>query len=514
MITIQITETAFWDNQAEGYIFFMNEGLSNSSDLSNLSKIEREFYPHVKALLKKHEFEGKKGQSFALTAMHKDKFIEFIFVGLGKGEKVWHVELEILRRAIGQTVHILKKKNITNAILAMPEETVYKIDRGQLLKQMVMTAYMAAYEFVALKTSTKPKAWQTSLLIEVRPDEAGIMSNACEHGTIIGNAINKAREWADTPANIMTPTALAEQAQKIADKHGFKCTVFGREKALELGMGAFCSVDAGSDQDGKFVVLEHKAKSKDASTIALVGKGVMFDTGGISLKPSNSMSGMKFDMSGAACVLAVMDILGHIKTLDLNVIALTPLVENMPSGKATRQDDVVVAMNGKTIEIKNTDAEGRLILADALCYAEKFYSPDVMIDVATLTGACSYALGFFYSGLMTQDEHLQRELPELGQLTGDRIWPLPLDDDFKPANKSDVADVSNSGSSAYKAGTIIGACFLSEFVKKARWAHIDIAGTADNVPDINYLGKTASGAGIRLLTEYVMSFSELENRKK
>ncbi len=182
----------------------------------------------------------------------------------------------------------------------------------------------------------------------------------------------------------------------------------------------------------------------------------------------------------------------------------------MPSGKAAKEDDVVIAMNGKSIEIKNTDAEGRLILADALCYAEKYYNPDVIIDIATLTGACLMALGYFYSGLMTQDEYLLKTLPELGKKTGDRVWPLPLDDDFKPANKSHVADVANTGSPAYKAGTIIGACFLSEFVKKTPWAHIDIAGTADSVPDVNYLGngQGATGAGIRLLTEFVLSYKK------
>lgn len=512
MITVKTTTTVFWDNQVEGYVFFMNEGLENASDLSNLSKIESDFYPHVKQLLKRHEFEGKKGQSFALTAMKDDKFVEFIFVGLGKGKGPWFAELEDLRRTVGQTVGILKKKGIKTAVVAFPEEDVFKVDRGQLLKQITITAYMAAYEFVELKNKTKPKAWSSELFIEVRADEDQAMINALKQGTIIGQSINKARQWADTPANILTPTALAQQAEEMAKKHGLKSTVFGRDKAFELGMGAFCAVDSGSDQDGKFVILEHKAQSSDAPTIALVGKGVMFDSGGISLKPSSYMAGMKFDMCGAASVLGTMDIIGQLKP-DINVVGLTPLVENMPSGSATRQDDIVTAMNGKTIEIKNTDAEGRLILADALCYAEKFYNPEVIIDLATLTGACLYALGYFFSAVMTQDEQLQDLLPDLGKLTGDRAWALPLDGDFKKANKSDYADVSNTGSPKYKAGTIIAGCFLSEFVEKARWAHIDIAGTADSVPDINYLGKTASGAGIRLLTEFVMGYRELMDKK-
>ncbi len=507
MIDVQITQTKFWENNVEAYVFLMNEGLNNSSDLSHLSKIENDFYPHVKEVLKRHKFEGKKGQSFILTATRGNDLIEFIFIGLGKGTNKWHIELENLRRAIGQTITSIKSKALSSAVVALPNEEPFNVDRAQLLKQMVITAYMADYQFNTLKSATKPKPWDGTLLIEVAVDEEQNMVNALSQGTIIGKTINEAREWADTPANIMTPTLLSQEAKKIADKYNFKYTVFGRDKALELGMGAFCAVDAGSEQEGKFVVLEHKATSSDAPTIALVGKGVMYDTGGISLKPASYMTGMKFDMSGAAAVIATMSILGELKP-DINVIGVTPLVENMPSGSASRQDDIVTAMNGKTIEIKNTDAEGRLILSDALCYTEKNYSPDIMIDVATLTGACLYALGYFYSGLMTQDDELQALLPQLGQLTGDRIWPLPLDDDFKPANKSDVADVANSGSPRYKAGTIIGGCFLSEFVDKARWAHIDIAGTADGVPDVNYLGKTSAGAGIRLLTEFVMATAE------
>jgi leucyl aminopeptidase len=252
--------------------------------------------------------------------------------------------------------------------------------------------------------------------------------------------------------------------------------------------------------------MEYRADEK-APVIALIGKGVTYDTGGISLKGASFMEGMHYDMSGAAAVIATMNIIAQLKP-KVNVVGITPLVENMPSGKASRQDDIIRAMNGKTIEIKNTDAEGRLILADAICYAEKFYKPDVMIDIATLTGACMRALGYFYSGLMTDDEYLLEQLPKLGQKTGDRVWALPFDEDYKPANKSKVADIANSGSVRYHAGAITAAWFLRSFVEKTPWAHLDIAGTADSVPDINYLGKTSAGAGIRLLTEFVLNYKK------
>ncbi len=191
---------------------------------------------------------------------------------------------------------------------------------------------------------------------------------------------------------------------------------------------------------------------------------------------------------------------------EVNVIGITPLVENMPSGRACKQDDIVTFMNGKTAEIKNTDAEGRLILADALCYAEKFYKPEVIIDIATLTGLCLHFFGHFYTALLTKDEILGTKLQAVSLVTGDKVWPAPFDDDFKDAIKSDVADIANIGSTAYRGGTITAAWFLSNFVEKAKWAHLDIAGTADSVPGISYFGKGATGAGVRLLTEFVMNY--------
>lgn len=366
---------------------------------------------------------------------------------------------------------------------------------------------MAAYDFDTYKSEKKHADYRGSILLCLETSEEEACDRALNEAAIIAQAINQARHWADTPGNIMTPTALSQEAQLLADKHGLACTIFGKERALELGMGSFLSVDQGSAQDGKFVVLEYTSTVKDAPVIALCGKGITFDTGGISLKPSNSMDGMKFDMSGAAAVIAAIAVIAQLKPA-ISVVAIAPLTENMPSGTASRQDDIVRAMNGKTIEIKNTDAEGRLILADALCYAEKFYSPAVIIDIATLTGACAYALGHFYSAVMTRDAQLAEQLIAAGKKSGDRIWELPLDDDFIKANASEVADVNNSGSRAYLAGTIIGACFLENFVSKSRWAHLDIAGTAHDVPDINYVGRGATGAGIRALIEFIMQYGK------
>ncbi len=509
MISLQLSKKKFWDNAVEGYIFFLNENLESVSSLAKFDVIEKEYYPQLRSILKKHQFEGKRGQSLVLSGARAKSLVQFIFIGVGTLEDDWHVELEHLRRAIGLVVHILKKFSITSATYALPDEKPFGVSNTELLQQLSITAHMASYEFVTFKSEKKKTTFKCTLTVAINPnfDERSFTLQIA-HADVLGAAINNARHWADMPANFMTPTALAEEAQKVADKHkNVDCTVFGREKALELGMGGFCAVDAGSDQDGKFIVLEYKA-SKKAPTVALVGKGVVFDTGGVNLKPTNSIEHMKYDMTGAASVIALMDAFAQLKP-DVNIICLAPCVENMPSGKAARPDDIITCMNGKTVEIKNTDAEGRLILADALCYAEKFYKPDYIIDIATLTGAVLYALGHLYTGLMTPNQELAERLIKFGKTTGDRVWPLPLDNDFKEAIKCDIADIHNNGSPAYYAGTIVGACFLSNFVSKARWAHLDVAGTAHDVTGVNYVGKGATGASMRLLTAFVMS---LDNR--
>jgi len=527
MISLKLTQKNFWDNEVEGYIFLMGENLDSVSDLATLDTIEQDFYPNLKIILKKHMFTGKKNETFVLTGMRNGKLVQLLFAGVGKLDKSWDVNLEVIRRTYASVIQRMKKLAIPSAIIALPdisfiipssgartEEAEGRLEvsgarnfsREELLKQFALVAHMANYEFTQFKSSAPKDPWSCTISIEINEQcDSKTYQTYLETGDIMGKAINQARDWIDLPGNIMTPTNLSEQARKISQEHDLKYTVFGREKALELGMGAFCAVDAGSDQDGKFVILEYHTKKSGAPTIALCGKGITFDTGGISLKPATGMTGMKYDMSGAAAVIATMKILAQLKP-EINVIGLTPIVENMPSGKAARQDDVVTAMNGKSIEIKNTDAEGRLVLSDTLCYAEKFYKPDIIIDIATLTGACSIALGHFYTALLTRDDILADTLFNLGKTTGDRVWRLPLSDDYKPAFGSEVADVSNTSSPAYMAGTIVGGAFLETFVDKARWVHLDIASTAHDVPGINYVGKGSTGAGIRLLVEFVMNY--------
>ncbi len=507
MITIQLTKSPCWQQPSEAYIIFCDDKLASVTPTAPLSTIEQENSALIE-ILKRNRFEGKCGQSFAFTGTLNAKLATIIFIGLGALKRGHHHELESLRRGLCTALQTLKKLRLKTACIALPESTLYGLTSAQLLHHVVIATHMSTYDFIDFKPEALKDPWTVTLLMAT--ENTADAATALETANLIGQTINKARRWADSPANVMTPTVLSEEAKKIAIAHNLKHTIFGREKALELGMGGFCAVDAGSDQDGKFVVLEYKTTVANAPTIALCGKGVHFDTGGINIKPTSGISGMKFDMSGAASVIAMMGLFGQLKPA-INIIGLTPLVENMPSGKASRPDDIITCMNGKTVEIRNTDAEGRLILSDTLCYAEKFYSPDIIIDIATLTGAVQHGLGHFYTAVLTKDDQLASALLAIGKATGDRTWQLPLDDDFKEAIKTDVADIHNNGSSAYYGGTIVGACFLQNFVEKSRWVHLDIAGTAHDVPGINYVGKGATGASIRLLTEFLLNYGQYKD---
>jgi leucyl aminopeptidase len=276
------------------------------------------------------------------------------------------------------------------------------------------------------------------------------------------------------PSNICTPAYLAEQALGMAKTHNLKCEVLEQKDMEKLGMGSLLSVTRGSAQPPKLIVLHHDGAAKGDKPVALVGKGITFDTGGISLKPAPEMDEMKYDMCGAASVLGTFKALAQMR-LPLNVVGIIPTCENMPGGTATKPGDVVTSMSGQTIEILNTDAEGRLILCDALTYAERF-EPDTVVDIATLTGACVIALGHVAHGLFANDDGLARELLAAGDAAYDRAWQMPLWDDYQEQLRTNFADMANIG--GRPAGSVTAACFLSRFTKKFRWAHLDIAGTA------------------------------------
>jgi len=320
---------------------------------------------------------------------------------------------------------------------------------------------------------------------------------AVRHGMATSAGIHLAKDLGNLPGNVCTPTYLATQAQKLAKQHSkIKTSVLEESDMEKLGMGSLLSVSIGSRQPAKLITMEYMAGDKKQAPIVFVGKGVTFDSGGISLKPGGGMDEMKYDMCGAASVIGVMNAIAEMQ-LDINVVGIVPTVENMPDGLASRPGDIVTSMSGQTIEILNTDAEGRLILCDALTYAEKF-NPDVVIDIATLTGACIVALGAHPAGLLSNHNPLANDLLSAGQTSGDRCWQLPLWDDYQDQLKSNFADMANIGGKG--AGTITAACFLSRFTKKYHWAHLDIAGVAWK----SGVHKGATGRPVGLLAQYVL----------
>jgi leucyl aminopeptidase len=300
------------------------------------------------------------------------------------------------------------------------------------------------------------------------------------------------------PGNVATPTYIANQARELAQRHGFEVTVLDKASIVREKMGALLSVAQGSAEEPRFIALEYKGS--DAAPVVLVGKGVTFDSGGISIKPAQNMEDMKYDMSGAAAVLGTFEALGRLKP-KVHVVGLIPSTENMPSGTAVKPGDVVTSHLGKTIEVINTDAEGRLILCDALSYARR-YQPAAVVDIATLTGAMVVALGHTATGVMGDDEKLIEELRAAGDKAGERIWPLPLWEDYRDLMKSDIADVKNSG--GRPAGSISAGWFLKEFVDGFPWAHLDIAGTAYTERDEPTRVKGPTGMGVRLFTEFLL----------
>jgi leucyl aminopeptidase len=309
--------------------------------------------------------------------------------------------------------------------------------------------------------------------------------------------VDLAKEWANRPANHATPTHLAQAARALAKQPGIQCKVLGPKEVERLGMGAFLAVARGAVEPLRFIVLEYKSPKAKGAPVVLVGKGITFDTGGISMKPAADMDEMKFDMSGAASVLGVFEALGQLQPA-LHVVGLIPATENMPDGQAVKPGDVVTSMSGQTIEILNTDAEGRLVLCDALTYAER-YKPAAVIDIATLTGACVIALGAVRSGLFTPSDELAQAISEAGEASGDLCWRMPLDDDYADGLKSRFADVANVGGRA--AGAVTAAKFLQRFASKLPWAHLDIAGTAW----CSGAAKGATGRPVGLLLQYLLS---------
>jgi leucyl aminopeptidase len=356
----------------------------------------------------------------------------------------------------------------------------------------------ASYSYTT--TLSKPKARSLKQVQISTEHTSPALSQAVAHAQALVAGVELAKEWANRPANHATPTHLAQAAKGLAKGAAFKCEVLGPKEVAKLGMGAFMAVAQGAAEPLRFIVLRYNGAAASLAPVVLVGKGITFDTGGISIKPAPEMDEMKYDMGGAASVLGVFKALAEIKPA-VNVVGLIPATENMPDGLAVKPGDVVTSMSGQTIEILNTDAEGRLVLCDALTYAERF-KPQAVIDIATLTGACVIALGSVRTGLFSDHDGLAQQLAQAGELSGDLCWRMPLDDDYAEGLKSRFADVANVAGRA--AGSVTAAKFLQRFTEKFAWAHLDIAGTAWR----SGAAKGATGRPVSLLLQYLLSVAE------
>jgi leucyl aminopeptidase len=368
----------------------------------------------------------------------------------------------------------------------------------ELTESFLIGLLLGLYQFNEFKTIDRDKIKEIEELVLLGETDEEIQSinDGVRPGKIISEAVCMARDLVNGPSNKVTPTVLAKKAEEMAKEHHMGVQVLEVNQAEAMGMGAFVAVAKGSQEPGKFIILEYN-KDKGLDTIALVGKGITFDSGGISIKPSEKMERMKDDMSGAAAVLATMQVASKLQ-IPLHIVGIIPATENLPSGKAYKPGDILKTLSGQTVEVISTDAEGRLILSDALTYSLR-YQPKGIIDLATLTGACVIALGDYVIGLFGNDESLLKGIEEASEKTGERVWKLPLWDEYFDYLKSDVADFRNVGTRA--AGAIIGAIFLSKFVEKIPWVHLDIAGPASIEKDRPYVPKGGTGVGVRLVVQ-------------
>jgi len=503
MVNVSLSTKDLLAQKVDCYAYMVEK----DSDITHVSKDLKKISPDFAAIIKQRKFVGNAQEVATVPVVIEGRVAFVIVVGIGKESKSVSA-IERYRRALGQLikeVSACKGKSVALQVLA-------KLGVGAsafyMAEQTTITLQMAQYHFDDYLTDKKSKENKLAEIILVADEkykkeaERGI-----KEGNIIAQAVNQARHWVDTPPSNLTPQHLVEEAQKVAKRNDLKFTAFHEKEIIKMGMGGLAAVSRGSDVDCALIILEYKAQSKNAPTLCFVGKGITFDSGGLSLKPADYMETMKEDMSGAAAVICAIDALAQLKP-DLNIISIAPTSENLPSGRATKPGDIVTFYNGKTAEIKNTDAEGRLILADALSYAVKHYKPDVIIDLATLTGACSRALGPFYSGLFSEHPELVDQVRKAAELSGELVWQLPMGDDYKKAITSTVADICNIGSKQIPAGASTAAHFLQYFVDDVPWVHLDIAGTAFDVPNISYYRSGGTGVGVRLLVGLAMNWNK------
>lgn len=466
---------------------FENKKLSASAELIDVASGNA-----ISAVIKAGDMSGDLATTLLMHQLPNVMAKRVLLVGLGKQSEFG---VKQYLKAIRAAVKALPKvaKEVGFYLTELPVTAMMLQEKTAQIAEIILDA---TYQINALKSKKAEAIALKKVAIFVEKAQEAEAKTALAQGLAIAEGVRMAKDLGNLPGNVCTPTYLGKQAKQLAKDYGFKVEVLDKAQIEKLGMGAFLGVAQGSDEPMRLIVLQHQKGKKEQKPIALVGKGITFDTGGISLKPGSEMDEMKYDMCGAASVLGTFKAIGELD-LPINAVGIIPTCDNMPSGKALKPGDIVTSMSGQTIEVLNTDAEGRLVLCDALTYAEKF-EPSTVVDVATLTGACVIALGHHASAVYSSQDALAAELIAAGEAAHDRAWHMPLWDDYQPQLDSNFADMANIGGRA--GGSITAACFLSRFTKKYDWAHLDIAGTAWKS------GKAKGGTGrpVPLLTTFLI----------
>ncbi len=486
--------------KADAIIVPFFEGMEHPE--GDIAAIDKALAGAISQLINQGEIKGKLNEITIVHSLGKLPAARVVVAGLGKQPEL---SQDKVRGAMAEACRLLRQKGVSSIATIAQGAEIAGITPEGAAQAITEGALLGVYSFRRHITKEAEHGEIKQLLI-VSSDESELptLEQGCHKGRVMAEATNLARDMVNEPANYMTPSHMAETAKRLAETYGLELNVLEQEQMQELGMGALLGVAQGSRQPPKFIVLRYRGGDSSEVDVALVGKGITFDSGGISIKPSEKMDEMKSDMAGGAAVMAAISAIARLKP-KINVMAIIPATENLPGGNALKPGDILTAMSGKTIEIISTDAEGRLILADALGYVRKFDAKSI-VDVATLTGACIIALGKVCTGAFGNNQELIDRIIAAGAEAGELIWQMPMYDQYKEQNKSDVADIKNAG--GRDGGAITAAQFLSEFAGDTPWVHLDIAGTSMTDKEKNYLVKGATGVPVRTLVNLVLSLAK------
>ncbi len=486
--------------EADAIVVNFFEGMERPE--GNIAAVDKVMGGAISQLISQGEIKGKLNEITIIHSLGKLPAARVAIAGLGKQPQLTP---DRVRGVVAETCRLLRKKGVETIATVVQGAGIAGINAEVAAQVVTEGALLGLYTFRRHITK-EPEYGEVKQLTIVEADETRLpdLEQGCYKGRILAEATKLARDMVNEPANYMTPTHMAEMAKKVAETYGLEISVLEREQMQSLAMGAILGVAQGSQQPPKFIVLRYMGGDSDTTDLALLGKAITFDSGGISIKPSEKMDEMKGDMSGGAAVMAAMSAISQIKPR-INVIAIIPATENLPGGNALKPGDILTAMGGKTIEIISTDAEGRLTLADALGYARQ-QGAKLIVDVATLTGAMRVALGDVCTGAFGNNQELVDKVIAAGAKAGERIWQMPMYEEYKEQNKSDIADIKNVG--GRYGGSITAAQFLAEFAGDTPWVHLDIAGKELSDKERNYLTKGATGVPVRTLVNLVLSLAK------